>query len=478
MNEEILIVDDEADIRMLVKGVLQDEGYSTREAHHSDAALASIKTKQPNLILLDIWLEGSKLDGLEILAHIQENWPEVPVIMISGHGNIETAVQAIKIGAYDFIEKPFKTDRLLHLCRRALEASQLKSENKTLKLGHLGPSELNGNSSVIQIVKQAIQKVAPTKSRVMILGEPGTGKGIVAQMVHDTSEYAKGPFVVLNCALIDQNNFDEEVFGIEDATGKIKKLGLLEQAHTGTLFIDEVSDLNLESQAKLLKALQTNKFKRKNGRSENEVDVRIISSSNKNLEAKMNNQEFRQDLFYRLNVFPIMMPALRERKADLTDLIQNFMISIAKSQGRQPMSVAEEVIAVFQSYAWPGNVRQLRNVIEWFFIMQGPETVEVKTNMLPPEFSSRASELIPTNNVNHNEIMALPLRQAREMFEREYLLSQVNRFGGNISRTASFIGMERSALHRKLKMLGIQGGERDEDDMASEETNIQQSRAV
>lgn len=463
MKPDILIVDDEADIRMHVRGLLQDEGYQTRESHHAESAFAAISQKKPDLILLDIWLEGSSMDGLELLDKLMQMNPSIPVIMISGHGNIEMAVDAIKKGAYDFIEKPFKTEHLLHLCKRALEANQLKQENKILKKISLGPNALNGSSSAINLVKQTIERVAPTKSRVMILGEAGTGKNIVARIIHEKSTQAKGALVTFNCALIDEDIFDQEFFGTVDEYGNVIKVGAIEKASKGTLFLDEVSYLSSTSQLKLLKVLQLNTFKRVGGNEEIPINnVRIISSSHKKIEDAMEEGLFKQDLYYRLNVVPINMPALRERFDDLKELSHIFMESLSRQYGRPALTISDEVMQIMQAHYWPGNVRQLRNIIEWFLIMGDPSVSIVTIDMLPPDLQlSHAGDNGKVMAMDI-EMIALPLREAREAFEREYLSSQVKRFGGNISKTASFIGMERSALHRKLKNLGLTGNDKDD----------------
>lgn len=484
VSGDILIVDDEADIRMQLRGLLQDEGYTTREAHHAESAFAAIQTKQPDLVLLDIWLEGSKLDGMGILDKISETYPDVPVIMISGHGNIEMAVNAIKKGAYDFIEKPFKTDHFLHLCQRALETSKLRRENTELKRINLGPTSLHGQSAAISQVMQSVNRAAPTNSRVMILGEGGTGKGIVARLIHERSEYSTGNFVSFNCALLEDSGFDEALFGVEDArTGKVLKKGALERAQGGTLFLDEVSYLSSNSQLKILRILQNMKYTRINGKNELKLNARIISASHQRIEKDMSKGSFKQDLFYRLNVVPILMPALRDRVEDIGELSTLFMKELASQYGRQPLIIGQDVMNIMQSYHWPGNVRQLRNVIESFLIMADPQSDQVLKDFIPPELrpdykyhnqtGGGANDL--ASSIASSDLMALPLRQARECFEREYLSAQVKRFGGNISKTASFIGMERSALHRKLKNLGLNGENEDESDTNAPRDEVRQS---
>ncbi len=461
MASDILIVDDEADIRLAIGGILSDEGHAARYAGGSDQALAACKQRQPNLIILDVWLEGSRLDGLQLLEEIQQTHPTVPVIMISGHGTIETAVAAIKRGAYDFIEKPFKTDRLLLLVERALESARLRREIGELRARTGADTELIGTSAGIAQVRHVLEKVAPTNSRVMITGAPGTGKELVSRLIHTQSRRADGPFVILNCAAIRPERLEIELFGTEQAfEGPTRKIGLLEQAHNGTLLLDEVADMSLEIQGKMVRALQDQTFERVGGTARVEVDVRVIASTNHDLVYEMADGQFRQDLFYRLNVVPIRLPALAERREDISLLATHFLRRAADAVGGSPRELGQDAVAVLQTYDWPGNVRQLRNLIEWLLIMApGSGRDPIRADMLPPEISAVAPSVVKWDR--GAEMMSLPLRDAREVFEREYLLAQVTRFGGNISRTATFIGMERSALHRKLKLLGVQGTERE-----------------
>jgi len=462
MARDILIVDDEADIRLLIGGILGDEGFTTRQAGTSDAALAALQARQPSLVILDIWLEGSRLDGMELLGEIHKHHPSVPVVMISGHGNIEMAVTAIKNGAYDFIEKPFKADRLLLVIDRAMEAARLKRENEELRLRAGTSTELIGVSSAIARIRNEIEKVAPSGSRVLITGAPGSGKETVARLIHARSRRSVGPFVVLNCAAIRPERLEIELFGTEFALdGGVRKIGVMELAHGGTLLLDEVGDMTLETQGKMVRALQEQTFERVGGASKVEVDVRVIATSTKDLNAEMNVGRFRQDLFYRLNVVPLRIPSLTERREDVPLLARNFMQRASEVGGIHAREFGDDAIAALQAYDWPGNVRQLRNVVDWLLIMNQGEVGEViRAEMLPPEIGAIAPEMVKWDR--GAEIMSLPLRDAREMFEREYLLAQVNRFGGNISRTAAFVGMERSALHRKLKSLGVPGQERAE----------------
>jgi len=457
MAHDILIVDDEADIRALIAGILDDEGYSTREASSSDTALEAMRARRPNLAILDIWLRGSALDGLGILEAFQRDHPEVPVVMISGHGNIETAVQAIHQGAYDFIEKPFKADRLLLVVERAIEAARLRRENQELRLRAAPNRELIGASSFVGQIRQLVDKVAPTNSRVLITGPAGSGKEVVARLIHERSRRAEGPFVVLNCAAMHPDRMEMELFGTEhgaDGPESPRKVGTFEQAHGGTLLLDEVADMPSETQGKIVRVLQDQTFERIGGGKRVEVDVRVIATSNRDLQAEMAAGRFREDLFYRLNVVPVKVPPLRDRRDDIPGLARHFMEIAAKAAGVQPRPLGEDALAALQAYEWPGNVRQLRNIIDWLLIMAPGEPREaIRAEMLPGEIGAITPVVLRWEK--SSEIMMLPLREARELFEREYLLAQVNRFGGNISRTAAFVGMERSALHRKLKLLGV-----------------------
>ncbi len=460
MAHDILIVDDEADIRMLIAGVLKDEGYTTREAADSGQALAVLHSRQPTLVILDIWLQGSELDGIEILRLLHDEMPEVPVVMISGHGTIESAVEAIKIGAYDFIEKPFKSDRLLLVVERAIEAAQLRLENEELRLRAGGDIDLVGVSPVAQQLRQQIEKAAPTGSRVLITGPPGAGKEVVGRLLHLRSRRAKGPFVPVNCATMRPERLEIELFGSEYAIdGALRKIGTFERAHGGTLFLDEVADMPLETQGKIVRALQEQTFERIGGSSRVEVDVRVVASTNRELAGEISAGRFREDLFYRLNVVPIKVPPLRERREDIPLMARHFMVRSSDAARLVPREFGEDAMAALQAYSWPGNVRQLRNVIDWLLIMAPGESREpIRADMLPNEITAIAPTVVKWEK--GSEIMTLPLRDAREVFEREYLLAQVTRFGGNISRTAAFVGMERSALHRKLKSLGVFGNDR------------------
>jgi two-component system nitrogen regulation response regulator NtrX len=455
MPAEILIVDDEADIRDLVAGILQDEGYATRTAKNSEEALAAMATRRPNLVLLDIWLQGSALDGLQLLDAFKQEHPEVAIVMISGHGNIETAVAAIKHGAYDFIEKPFKADRLLLVTERAIENVRLRREVKQLKQLAPAPAALVGKSAALTQLRQTIEKVARTNSRILLIGPSGAGKELTARMIHSASNVASGPFVVLNAAAITPDRMEIELFGSDRANGSEgRKPGALEEAHGGSLFIDDVADLPRETQNKILRVLVDQTFQRVGGSTKLAVDVRIISSTARNLEVEIAAGRFREDLYHRLAVVPVRVPPLAERREDIPTLVDYFMEQISQSTGLPKRAIGEDAMAVLQSHDWPGNVRQLRNNIERLMILAGGDpSVVVDASMLPPDVGSMVPSMPNGNGGEH--LMGLALRDAREVFEREYLVAQISRFGGNISRTAEFVGMERSALHRKLKALGI-----------------------
>ncbi len=458
MASDILIVDDEADIRDLVGGILEDEGHRTRLARDSDEALRAIEERRPHLVILDIWLQGSRLDGLEVLSIIKRTHPDLPVVIISGHGNIETAVTAIKRGAYDYIEKPFKADRLILVAIRALEASQLRREVKELRERSVQSMEMVGKSPAINQLRSAIDRVAPTNSRILIRGASGTGKELTGRVIHEKSQRADGPFVVLNAAAMAPDRVEEELFGTEDRSGGPRKVGALEEAHGGTLYIDEVADMPMETQGKVLRVLVEQKFLRIGGSQKVSVDVRIITSTSRDLERDMTEGRFREDLYHRLNVVPLRVPGLAERREDIPDLVHFFVNQVAHASGLAPRRVGEDAVAVLQAHDWPGNVRELRNNIERLLILAGGETNSTITaDLLPEEIGSNVS--LPVNG-GAEHLMSLPLREAREIFEREYLLAQINRFGGNISRTAEFVGMERSALHRKLRALGVSSDQR------------------
>ncbi len=462
MAHEILIVDDEPDIRLLIDGILRDEGYETRQAGDADGAIAAFRARRPSLIVLDVWLQNSKLDGLGILQTLYREEPAVPAVMISGHGTIETAVAAIQHGAYDFIEKPFKSDRLLHVVRRALEASRLAEENRELKLRTGQESTLSGDSQGINQVRSAVERVAPTGSRVLITGSAGSGKEVAARMIHARSRRAEGPFVALNCATLNPGRFEEELFGVEsgaDPAAAPRRAGVLERAHTGTLLLDEVSDMPLETQGKIVRALQDQTFERIGGSTRVKVDVRVLATTNRDLQAEIAAGRFREDLYYRLAVVPLRIPSLKERRDDVPELARLFLARSADSSGMPGRDLSADALTALQSYDWPGNVRQLRNTMDWLMIMApGGASEPIRADMLPPEIGQGAPALL--NFDPTADIMALPLREARDLFETQYLQAQLLRFGGNISRTAGFVGMERSALHRKLKQLGVNSEDR------------------
>src|ERR1700730_15643938 len=460
MAHDILIVDDEADIRMLMAGVLKDEGYATREAADSTETLAELRARQPTLVPLDIWLQNSELDGIEILRQLRTEMPSVPVVMISGHGTIETAVEAIKIGAYHVIDTPFKADRLLLVIARAIEAALLRRENAELKLRAGGELDLVGASSAVNQLRQQIERVAPTGSRVLVTGAPGSGKEVVGRLLHARSRRAEGPFVPVNCATMRPDRLEIQPFGgAASHDGVPRKVGTCERAHGGTLFLDEVADMPLETQGKIVRALQEQTFERVGGSSRVEVDVRGVASSNRELGGEISAGRFREDLFYRLSVVPIRLPPLRDRREDIPLMARHFMARASEAARLTPREFGEDAMAALQAYTWPGNVRQLRNVIDWLLIMAPGDAREpLRADMLPNEITAIAPTVVKWDK--GSEIMTLPLRDAREVFEREYLIAQVTRFGGNISRTAAFVGMERSALHRKLKSLGVFGNDR------------------
>jgi two-component system nitrogen regulation response regulator NtrX len=454
MASDILIVDDEADIRELVSGILMDEGHGTRTAADADGALVEITRRRPSLVFLDIWLQGSRMDGLALLDAVKREHADLPVVMISGHGNIETAVSAIKRGAYDYIEKPLKMDRLLVIAERALEASKLRREVRVLRERAGDVGELVGVSPAMNHLRQLIEKVAPTNSRIMISGPSGSGKEMVARVIHELSARSGGPFIVLNAATITPERMEHELFGTEPSNGALRKVGALEEAHGGTLYLDEVGDMPRETQNKILRVLVDQTFQRVGGVTRVTVDVRIIASTARDLEREIADGSFREDLFHRLAVVPIRIPALAERREDVPELVRHFAEQISRATGLPKRAIGADAMAVLQAHDWPGNLRQLRNNVERLLILARGDAAETITaEMLPAEIG----EMLPTTpgRAGGEHLMSLPLRDAREIFEREYLTAQVNRFGGNISRTAEFVGMERSALHRKLKSLGV-----------------------
>ena len=459
MALDILIVDDERDIRELVAGVLSDEGYDCRTAGDSQSALDAVDQRRPSLVLLDVWLHGSPMDGLEVLDAIKAREPELPVIVFSGHGNIDTAVSAIGRGAVDFIEKPFEAEQLLHLVGRATETERLRRENAQLRQGFTSSDEFTGNSAVINQVRATLKRVANTGSRLLISGPAGAGKEVAARLLHSWSSRAAGAFVSVNSARITPERFEEELFG-EEADGNLLRPGLLEKADGGTLYLDEVADMPASTQARILRVLTEQAFVRVGGNRQIRVDVRVVSSTSRDLEQEIAEGRFREDLFYRLNVVPIGVPSLSERREDIPALVNHFFARYARDQGIPPPEVGLDAMTVLQAYDWPGNVRQLRNVVERTIILTPRERLDrIEIDMLPPELLNERLQ----GDSRMSALMGVPLREARENFEREYLKVQIRRFSGNISKTAGFIGMERSALHRKLKLLGM-GERRDEEE--------------
>lgn len=468
MSRDILIVDDEADIRELIGGLLEDEGYEARYAGDADSALAAVRQRRPSLAILDVWLQGSRLDGIELLDEIKRTDPLLPVVVISGHGTIETAVAAIRKGAYDFIEKPFKSDKLLITVERALEASQLRRENAELRARSEMQTELVGRSAAILTLRQTIDRVAPTNSRVMISGLPGTGKELIARMIHAASSRSKGDFVPVSAALMDPDRVELELFGAE-RDGVVERTGHLEAAHGGTLFLDEVGDMPLATQGKLLRMLVEQRFRRVGGAADVEVNVRVLSSTARDLRSLISQGRFREDLYHRLAVVPIEIPTLAERRDDIPHLVEHFIERLTAITGLPRRRIGEDAMAALQAHDWPGNVRQLRNNVERLLILaSGNPDEPVTLDHLPGEVAGRSASA--SSGLDAERMIALPLRDARESFEREYLRAQISRFGGNISRTASFIGMERSALHRKLKTLGVAGPGRGDGDDADGDT--------
>ena len=447
---DILIVDDERDIRELIGDILNDEGYATRLAANSEECMAALNAEPPALIILDIWLKDSRMDGIDILKAVKRDNPGIPVVIISGHGNIEIAVAAIKQGAYDFIEKPFNIDQLLVVIRRAMETSRLRRENSELRRRDVASAEMIGNSSAFRALKTQLEKVTKSNGRVMLTGPAGSGKEMAARYVHLNSTRAEAPFVSVNCASIEPDRMEEVLFGRESA-GRGVEPGLLEQADGGVLYLDEVADLPLGTQSKLIRVLVEQQFLRVGGSDKVRVDLRVISSTSRELEQEIDAGRFRQELFHRLNVVPISVPSLEERREDIPALAEHFIHNFNKTQGLPLRDLSDDAVALLQTMMWPGNVRQLKNVIERVLILgdgAGPiDATELPQNEERPDGDGRV--------VLSGSIATLPLREARELFEREYLLTQINRFGGNISRTAAFVGMERSALHRKLKSLGV-----------------------
>jgi two-component system nitrogen regulation response regulator NtrX len=451
MALDILIVDDERDIRELVSGVLEDEGYQARTAADSDAALEAIAARRPSLVLLDVWLKDSKLDGLDLLDEMKRRDPSIPVLVISGHGNLDTAVAAIRRGAVDFIEKPFEAERLLLMVERATETERLRREVASLRASAGRDDDLTGSSTAINGVRATLKRVAATGSRVLVMGGAGVGKEVAARLLHGWSGRVNAPFVIVSAARMTPERVEEELFGIEDHGGLVRP-GLLEQAHGGTLFLDEIADMPVTTQARILRVLTDQSFTRVGGQRVVKVDVRVVSATARDLMQEIAEGRFREDLYYRLNVVPVLIPGLAERREDIPALVHHFMAHYASERRVPTPEIAPDAMVALQSYEWPGNVRQLRNVVERTIIMApGDRIGRIDLDLLPAEVLGDPGEIGGSGNA----IMGSPLREARETFEREYLRVQIRRFSGNISRTAHFIGMERSALHRKLKLLGI-----------------------
>lgn len=447
---DILIVDDERDIRELISEILQDEGYATRLAANSDEAMGAVRSDPPMLMILDLWLKDSQMDGIGILMATKREFPEVPVVIISGHGNIEIAVAAIKKGAYDFIEKPFNIDQLLVVIGRALEASRLRRENVKLKRKDQGPVEMIGQSQAMKLLRTQIGKVTKSNGRILLTGPSGSGKEVAARIIHAQSNRADAPFVTVSCAAIEPDQMEPVLFGQDGGAGGVMP-GLLEQANGGILYLDEVADMPTGTQSKILRVLVDQTFTRVGGSERVKVDLRVISSTTRDLRAEIIAGTFRQELYDRLNVVPIAVPPLAERRDDIPVLAVHFLDLLHRSQGLPRRDLTDEAHAQLQAMHWPGNIRQLRNVIERALILgEGAGAIEARDLMTDGGADDGEGRVVLAGG-----LATLPLREARELFEREYLLTQIQRFGGNISRTASFVGMERSALHRKLKSLGV-----------------------
>lgn len=457
MKHDILIVEDEDDIREMIAGILEDEDHNVRTAATSERALEEVKARLPSLVILDVWLKDSAMDGIELLDYLKTDHEDLPVIIISGHGTVETAVSAIRKGAFDYIVKPFKSEKLIVTATRALENAQLKRENKQLKAKTITDDRLIGSSSVIGQLRSKVDRLAPTNSRVLISGPSGSGKELIARLIHMRSLRAKGPFIAVNAASMVPERVESELFGMIAEDGISVKAGLLERAHNGTLYLDEVGDMPLETQGKLLRLLIEQRFQRLGGNDHVQVDVRVITSTSRDLENEAQFGRFREDLFHRLNVMPLQTPPLTDRREDIPELVEYFIDRLSVTTGLPARQIGGDAMAALQSHDWPGNVRQLRNNVERLLILAvGDPSEPITLNNLPPEVSVGRETVKP----KQERVISMPLRDAREHFERDYLQAQIERFGGNISKTASFVGMERSALHRKLKSLGVGSSKR------------------
>ena len=454
MAHDILIVDDEDDIRQLIAGILDDEGFETRQAGTSAQAFAAIAARQPSLVILDVWLRDSEHDGLQMLEIIRREHPAQQVIMISGHGTFDMAVSATKMGAYDFISKPFKTDVLLHTVARAIEESRLRLENTELHARAIDRfDDLIGNSPAIAQLRQAVERVAPTDSRILLTGPSGVGKSVVARMVHRLSARKESRFVVLNCAGLQPGRLEAALFGAEPKEGGRREIGVLEAAHRGTVLLDEVADMPLETQGKITRVLQSKQFERLGGNNEVEVDVRVLATTNRDIRAEIEAGRFREDLFYRLNVVPVSVPPLAARRQDIPELADHLIERLCRTKGHPPCGLSDVARAALQAHAWPGNVRELVNVLERLLLNAAPNA-EIDSDAVSMAIGQDAPAVI--GREMESEVMNQPLREAREAFERKYLEFHLTRFSGNISSTAKFVGMDRAALHRKLKLLRVQ----------------------
>lgn len=458
MAHEILIVDDEPDIRALIEGILADEGYETRQAHNSDSALAAFRARRPSLVILDIWLQNSRLDGLGILDAMHREEPTVPVVMISGHGTIETAVQAIQNGAYDFIEKPFKSDRLLLIAARALEAARLRRENSELRLRAGPETDLVGVSNAMTSLRGAIEKVAPTGSRVLITGPAGAGKEVAARMLHARSRRADGPFVALNCATLNPTRFEEELFGVEagsDPVTQPRRAGVLERAHNGTLLLDEVADMPLETQGKIVRALQEQGFERIGGATRVKVDVRVIATTNRNLEHSVEKKEFRQDLFFRLNVVPILIPPLRVHPEDVPLLAENFIRRFNRKHGVDARGFSNAALCALKNHSWPGNVRELQNVIERAVILCNAggilETSHLGLSPTPPLAPATAEMPAGLRSPGALDPESDPSGfLSMSALEKRHIYAALDRSAGNRTHAAKILGISIRTLRNKL----------------------------